>query len=76
MVFIRPRIINNAEESRDATERKYQLVRNEQRRWTDDGKRPSDLDFMLEEVIGTASPTEIDLKTGEPPAEDAADGAL
>lgn len=53
MVFIRPTIVRNAEDMRAVTERKYNVMRGEQilRKGSTEGT----LDYMVREVIGTAS---------------------
>lgn len=65
MVFIRPKIVTDSEVARDITARKFQVVRNDQRRrWTDEGATRTDVDVILEEIVGAAPIADVDIDDG------------
>lgn len=56
MVFIRPRLVEDQQTRRDVTARKYGIVNESQNIWGDRRSKRTQLDTILEEVVGVAVP--------------------
>jgi general secretion pathway protein D len=58
MVFIRPTILRDGSDARDATRRKYLYTRQQQLEWANDEDREASIDVILRDVIGGEVPQE------------------
>ncbi len=58
MVFIRPTILRDGSDARDATRRKYLYTRQQQLEWADDEDGEASIDVIVRDVIGGEIPQE------------------